>query len=189
MTEKEEYVLSHYRITRDGKVFSSLNSKTNYQEYELKQYINQDGYLAVTLVFNDCGNRSPFLIHRLVAMMYIPNPENYPVVNHKDSIKTNNNVDNLEWCSISYNTQYSYDNCDYPSIKRVKITYPDGKIVIYPNMSYAGRALGYKNPTTIQHIINRGKSPISGKLKGAIVELTEESVTTIERKTSTATGV
>ena len=53
MTEKEEYVLSHYRITRDGKVFSSLNSKTNYQEYELKQYINQDGYLAVTLVFND----------------------------------------------------------------------------------------------------------------------------------------
>lgn len=189
MTEKEKYVLSHYRVTEDGRIFSCLSSRTNYDEYELKLYLNQDGYLAVTLVYNDSGNRSPFLVHRLVAMKYIPNPNNYPVINHKDSNKTNNNVWNLEWCTVAYNTQYSYDNCDYPSIKRLKITFENGNVIIYPNISYASRELGYKNPTTIQHFIERGTIPSSGKLRGAKLELTEESVTTIERNTSTATSV
>lgn len=49
-------------------------------------------------------------VHRLVAMKYIPNPNNYEQVNHKDGNKLNNKVENLEWCSQSYNMIDAYKN-------------------------------------------------------------------------------
>lgn len=63
-----------------------------------------NGYLFVSL----CKNRKHKMhsIHRLVAEAFIPNPDNLPYVNHKDETKTNNNVDNLEWCTASYNATY-----------------------------------------------------------------------------------
>ena len=48
-----------------------------------------------------------FEVHRLVAMYFIPNPHHYPCVNHKDEDKTNNKIDNLEWCTYSYNNAYN----------------------------------------------------------------------------------
>ena len=51
-------------------------------------------------------NRKCFCVHRLVALTFIPNPLNLPEVNHKDENKTNNRVENLEWCSKSYNINY-----------------------------------------------------------------------------------
>lgn len=65
---------------------------------------NDKGYLAVGLYKN--GKRKMFLIHRLVAEAFIPNPENLPQVNHIDEDKTNNYVENLEWCTQSYNNNY-----------------------------------------------------------------------------------
>ena len=64
-----------------------------------------NGYLRVGLYKN--GEVKFFLIHRLVAAAFLPNPNNWPVVNHKDGNPSNNNVNNLEWCTQEYNTNYN----------------------------------------------------------------------------------
>ena len=66
--------------------------------------IKPDGYLTVVLSCN--GKCKTINVHRLVAQVFIENPDNLPEVNHKDEDKTNNNVDNLEWCSRKYNVNY-----------------------------------------------------------------------------------
>lgn len=77
-------------IKRGGKV---LNSK-----------VMPNGYIIVRL--HKDGEETNALAHRLVAQAFIPNPYNLPVVNHKDQDKANNRVENLEWCTISYNVTY-----------------------------------------------------------------------------------
>ena len=87
-----------YLIYPDGKVFSTKSNKF------LKPNITPQGYKSVEL-FNNNGSKR-LLIHRLVAQAFIPNPENLPQVNHKDENPSNNNVDNLEWCTQKYNCNY-----------------------------------------------------------------------------------
>lgn len=65
---------------------------------------NARGYLQVTLQKD--GERSRKKVHRLVAELFIPNPDNLPCVNHKDENKGNNTVDNLEWCTVEYNNKF-----------------------------------------------------------------------------------
>ena len=101
-----------YEITDDGKVISY----NKYPEgHELKSHPIGDGYKAVTIKFNDGKFRMRY-IHRLVAEAFVPNPNNYPLVNHKDENKFNNKADNLEWCTAKYNCNYSKDK--KKSIKR-----------------------------------------------------------------------
>lgn len=70
----------------------------------LKQQRFPKGYLYVTFSMNGkTVNRS---VHRLVAKTFIPNPDNLPEVNHRDNDRTDNNVDNLEWCTPEYNIEY-----------------------------------------------------------------------------------
>ena len=67
-------------------------------------HITDNGYLFVALYKNK--KKYQLKVHRLVANTFIPNPNNYPCVNHKDENKLNNSIDNLEWCTISYNNTY-----------------------------------------------------------------------------------
>lgn len=72
----------------------------------LKQSVGSKGYLLVTLC--DRGKQKTVNVHRLVATAFIPNPNSFPCVNHKDEDKTNNSVSNLEWCSYYRNNVYGH---------------------------------------------------------------------------------
>ena len=73
---------------------------------KLKPNKNEDGYYKVKL--RKDGKTYNKFVHRLIAETFIPNPENKPEVNHKNGIKTDNRVSNLEWCSRSENMKHSY---------------------------------------------------------------------------------
>ena len=87
-----------YQVSNLGRVYSIRNNKI------LKPKLNICGYLSVNLKYK--GSHVTKSIHRLVAQTFIENPYNFPQVNHKDEDKTNNCVDNLEWCSAKYNINY-----------------------------------------------------------------------------------
>ena len=90
----------HYQVSNFGRVKSIKFGK----ERILKPGTNKYGYLLVMLCKD--GKVKGFTVHRLVAEAFLPNPHNYPCVNHKDENKQNNNVSNLEWCSAQYNNTY-----------------------------------------------------------------------------------
>lgn len=89
---------NNYLISNTGKV---KNNKTN---KILKGQIDKDGYACVNL------KGKVKRIHRLVATEFIKNDKNLPQVNHKDENKLNNNVENLEWCTNKYNSNYGNRN-------------------------------------------------------------------------------
>lgn len=87
-----------YAVTSCGKVWGYKRKKF------LTPIIEKDGRARVGLTKN--GKQKMFLVHRLVADTYIPNPDNLPQVNHKDENPLHNWVDNLEWCDNKYNCNY-----------------------------------------------------------------------------------
>lgn len=105
------YEVSNYgRVKRLERVIYKSNIKgttypATYNEKILSPVKHKLGYLYVNLRTENDGVHF-CLIHRLVAIAFIPNPNNYSEVNHKDENKTNNNVENLEWCDRRYNMQY-----------------------------------------------------------------------------------
>lgn len=70
--------------------------------------INRCGYVEVTLAKD--GKMKTHLLHRIIAKAFIPNPNGYPEVNHKNGIKSDNRIENLEWCSVSQNTKHAFTN-------------------------------------------------------------------------------
>ena len=75
---------------------------------ELKTQVDKNGYVRVRLSHR--GEKVTLKMHREVAIVFLPNPENKPQVNHKDGNKQNNNVANLEWCDNSENQIHAIDS-------------------------------------------------------------------------------
>lgn len=93
----------NYQVSNMGRV-KSLNYKRTGKEKILKNSKNNSGYLYVCLTINKKEHN--YRIHRLVASAFLPNPNNLPQVNHINEIKTDNRVENLEYCDSSYNINY-----------------------------------------------------------------------------------
>lgn len=85
----------NYLVYPDGRIWSTITNK------EISQWTKGDGYLNVSLQGKN------YLVHRLVAECFIPNPENKTEVNHKDRNRQNNHIDNLEWVTHQENMDYS----------------------------------------------------------------------------------
>lgn len=95
-----------YQVSNLGNVKSLLKDRNG---KIMKPRANKRGYYQVYL-YSDSKTRKMYLVHRLVAQTFIENPENLPLVNHKDENKSNNCVSNLEWCSYEYNNNYGTRN-------------------------------------------------------------------------------
>ncbi|RXM57212.1 NUMOD4 domain-containing protein [Clostridium tetani] len=92
-----------YQVSNLGRV-KSLNYKNRGIEKLLKQFEDSKGYLKVGLSKNKKSKH--LFVHRLVAKAFIPNLNNYPIINHKDENPLNNSINNLEWCTYKYNNNY-----------------------------------------------------------------------------------
>lgn len=102
ITEKEYKIIegfNKYEISKCGEIRNVKTKKI------LSQYMSSD-YYSILLSDNN-KKRHTFRVHRLVALTYLKNPNKYKLVNHKDGIKTNNNVNNLEWCNHSQNVLHA----------------------------------------------------------------------------------
>ena len=120
-----------YDINENGEIYSHKTKKF------LTGTIYNTGYKMVRLTVN--GNKKGYAVHRLVAETFIPNPDNLPIVNHKNGDKTNNNKDNLEWVSQSQNRIHAIDNkiSRLARGKRIKINPVDDKAWIrYKDTNY-----------------------------------------------------
>lgn len=92
-----------YQASTFGRI-KSLNYKRSGKEGILKPSLHKLGYLKVFLTKTKC-----YLVHRLVALTFISNPNNYPQINHKNGVKTENILENLEWCSAQFNVKHRFD--------------------------------------------------------------------------------
>ena len=141
------YTIEDYTITKDGKIIN------NHNNHILKPQLNGKGYLRIWI-----GGKLMF-VHRLVAEKYIPNPENKPQVNHINGIKTDNRVENLEWCDNNENRKHAVEHglhlcgedCSWS-----KLTEKD--IIFIRENKHLGRSVLAKqfkvHKTTIGSIIN-----------------------------------
>ena len=97
-----------YKVSNLGRIKSLNYGGCKGREGILKPIIDNGGYCRIFLYKNN--KKRKFIVHRLVAQAFIPNPNNLPQVNHKDENKANNCVNNLEWCDCKYNQNYGTRN-------------------------------------------------------------------------------
>lgn len=142
-----------YMVSNFGNV-KSLNYNGTGKEKVLKPSKNKyNGYLQVCLYKK--GKRKMYLVHRLVAEAFIPNPNNLPFINHKSEIKSQNNAENLEYCGHLYNCNYGTRNKRMTEKLKGKYNTKTSKPVLqidkntneviaeFPSVAEAIRQLGY----------------------------------------------
>lgn len=100
---KEHPLYEGYFATEDGDVFSNKGFKKSFRK--LKPVLQKTGYYIIHLSHNK--KKIQILHHRFIAQIFLPNPNQYPEINHKDENKSNNCVSNLEWCTHRYNLKHS----------------------------------------------------------------------------------
>lgn len=117
-TWKECVGFPNYQISNIGRIRN--------KDKIMKPHNRRDGYYHIGLWGEDCKRHYP-VIHRLVALAFLPNPKNLPLINHKDENRHNNRLENLEWCDYSYNIRYSLRRRKYG---RKMIIKPNAVLII-----------------------------------------------------------
>lgn len=142
-----------YSVTEDGRVYSHLTNKF------LKTPIGKRGYPNLNMIDEE-GNCKLRCVHRIVAETFIPNPNNYPEVNHIDGVKTNNTVENLEWCTSRENSLHARRTGLHNSDgDRMVLQIKNGIVVnCYKSVSEAIRQTGITNIGNVcRRYVHNGK--------------------------------
>ena len=145
----------------DNYAISNLGNIKNIKKGNiLTPYLNTNGYLTYTFCQN--GIKKTFRLHRLVALYFIDNPNNLPYVNHKDGDKTNNKVENLEWCTAKENDVHARSsglkNQEKPIIAKNIET---NETLTFKSVTEAGAFLGI-NKGTISKVLNGKRNQTHG---------------------------
>lgn len=129
---------NRYKISNQGQIFSFRKNGILTPE-------NKNGYQFLRV--EEKGKRIRIAIHRLVAIHFIPNPDNKPQINHINSIKNDNRLENLEWCTAKENIQHSVKAGTFFSEKRLK--YTDSKKGTQPKQLIGHKVIGKNNAKSI----------------------------------------
>jgi hypothetical protein len=143
-----------------GKHIMSIQGKT------LKHTRHSGGYLTAS-VLNSNGTLVKMYVHRLVALAFLPNPQDLPLVNHIDGDKANNHVSNLEWSTYSLNLIHDLKLNNYTRTRR-KLSVDQYNEVLHTHMVVGRRSLASKfnvSITTIQRVVTGVYSPKTMKGK------------------------
>ena len=173
MNMYKEY--GNYLVYDDGRVYSKFTNK-------FLKGADRNGYLIYYLYIN--GEQIHVLAHRLVAELFIPNPNNYPVINHIDGDKRNNTPSNLEWCTICHNNKHARDNGlnDVSKSNSERWNNDDFRIKTSENISKTrkekGIAKGRNNPK-FRYIILHNDEEIS---RQKLAEICGRSLSNIDAK-------
>ena len=141
-----------FYVNNKGEILSDSAYSANNKGRRILKQSDNNGYKTVTI------NGKTNYVHRLVALTFIPNPNNYPCINHKDENKSNNNVENLEWCTHEYNMNY---NClgirrAEDNSKHIKVTdIHTNNVTIYRNKNHCSTQLGFAVATITKYINNK----------------------------------
>lgn len=154
MKEIWKSIDDRYSVSNMGRVKSNYANK----EKVLKPWLTNDGYAMIELHGNGCSKTIG--VHRLVAKAFIPNPDNLPQVNHKDENKTNNCVDNLEWCTLQYNCNYGTRNIRKGLNCRKAICSVDkyGNVVHYDSRLEASKKTGIEDTSISKALTGTNKT-------------------------------
>lgn len=144
-----DYAVSNYGEVKSAKKLNKEDKKDFSKWKTIKPRYKKEGYTFVSIFDND-GMLHQVTIHRLVAIHFIPNPYDLPLVNHKDEIKDNNRVDNLEWCDYKYNNNYG---------KCSKKIYSFTDNMLFLSASACAEFYHVAPSTVIQHFNGKGKLP------------------------------
>ena len=155
---KDIDIATNYAVSNLGKI---KNMKTGQL---LDPGISGNGYRQVSLKMKDTNTFRKQYVHRLVAMYWLPNPDNKREVNHKNLDRTDNRAENLEWVTSSENQKHKYKNHDFKTSNRpvVQMDLNGNEIQIFKSIAAATQAVGLKSRSGIDGVCHGTRKTAGG---------------------------